>query len=292
MKMFLTNKDIFEIYISLACPSSSADRNIKSKIIKYLKYILIGYLFKRKLVKENLNKLNKFQETEKEYPNLKLVIYTVISGKYDIINRPIYIDDNIDYYVFTDHEIPKNSPWKRITFKDINISNYSPLEQARYVKTHPHIFFPQYDYSMFIDGNIQTTCDVKPLFYSLHENNKTIAIHKHQCRDCIYDEAKIIFAHGRAKFFDILKQMRYYKKGGFPKHYGLFETNILIRKHNDIKCKKIMEDWWKEINTFTKRDQLSFTYVLWKNGLQKDYILSLGNNSRKNPYFIVKSHNK
>ena len=44
------------------------------------------------------------------------------------------------------------------------------------------------------------------------------------------------------------------------------------------------------MNTWTKRDQLSFTYSLWKNGKNSDYILSLGNNSRRNPFFIVDSH--
>lgn len=289
-KMQLSNDDIFELYFSLLSQHESKQLSIKKKLVPLMKFIITGYIFKRKEHNKEINKYNEFEETKNSYSNLKLTVYTVVSGKYDIINRPIFKDDKIDYYIFTDQELPKNSPWKRITFKEANIDNLTPLEQARYVKTHPHLFFADYDYSMFIDGNIQITCDIKPLFYSLHEKNKTIAIHEHQCRDCIYDEAKAIYILGKAKFFDIHKQISNYKKALFPEHYGLFETNVLIRKHNDSICMKIMEDWWNQIEMFTKRDQLSFTYVLWKNNLTKDYIFSLGNNSRKNPYFIVKNH--
>ena len=29
-----------------------------------------------------------------------------------------------------------------------------------------------------------------------------------------------------------------------------------------------MEDWWKEIEKYSNRDQVSLPYVLWKNGYQ------------------------
>ena len=116
-------------------------------------------------------------------------------------------------------------------------------------------------------------------------------MHNHQVRDCIYDEAKAIFASGKAKFTDIRKQVNHYKKDGFPKKYGLFENNIIIRKHNKRECILVMDKWWEEFYRFeTRRDQLSFMYALWKNGYTKDFIMSLGNNSRRNPYFIVGGH--
>ena len=33
-----------------------------------------------------------------------------------------------------------------------------------------------------------------------------------------------------------------------------------------------MNDWWDELNTQTKRDQLSLAYVLWKNGEKFEYM--------------------
>ena len=235
-------------------------------------------------------KLNKFTETKKTYDNIKIAIYTVSTGKYDDIKEPIYVDDNnIDYFVFTEQEIKSTSVWNKLNIPT-NIKEFPSLDQARYLKTHPHLFFKDYDYSIFIDGNIRITCDIKPLIYTMIDQKRNIAIHKHQVRNCIYQEAKAIYAAGKANKKILNNQMKKYRKDGFPDKFGLFETNVLIRKHNDKECIKIMDDWWSEMCQWTKRDQLSFTYSLWKNKKNCNYIMSLGNNSRRNPYFIVDSH--
>jgi len=44
------------------------------------------------------------------------------------------------------------------------------------------------------------------------------------------------------------------------------KNSIIFRKHNSDNIIKLMNDWWEELNTQTKRDQLSLAYVLWKNG--------------------------
>ena len=281
--MNLSNKNIFDLYIALLEVNNKKKVHFSKKIRSLIIYILTGYIIKRYRNRNKINELNNFKETSKKYENTKLVIYTVVSGKYDIINEPIFCDENIDYYVFTDQNVSKTSVWKKISFTDINIEHLSPLEQAWYVKTHPHKFFKDYDCSMFIDGNIKLTCDVKPLFYSLLDSGKNMAVHRHQCRDCVYEEGIVVITSGRVKFNDVYKQIKYYKKEKFPKHFGLFETNVLIRNHNNPLCIQVMEDWWKQIKKFSKRDQLSFTYVLWKQKLTSNDVLSLGNNSRRNP---------
>lgn len=285
------NDIVFEVYKGVL--EMDYTKNIRNsiweKFKKLVRYILSGYIFEYKNARKEMEKLNIFQPTNDTYNNVKFVIYTVSTGKYDNIKEPIYIDNNIDYFVFTEQNINDNSIWKKKEIPEF-LKKMPALDQARYIKTHPHEFFAEYDYSMFIDGNIRITCDIKPLFYTLINSKRTIAIHKHQVRNCIYDEAKAIYVAGKATRKMLTSQMKKYKKDGFPSNYGLFETNIVIRKHNDPECKKIMDDWWNEMSIWTKRDQLSFTYSLWKNGKLAEYVISLGNNSRRNPYFIVDSH--
>jgi hypothetical protein len=60
-------------------------------------------------------------------------------------------------------------------------------------------------------------------------------------------------------------QMDRYKEEGFPSEYGLLQSNILIRKHNEDDCIRLMEAWFNELKDNSHRDQLSFNYVLWKN---------------------------
>ena len=51
-----------------------------------------------------------------------------------------------------------------------------------------------------------------------------------------------------------------------PKYYGLAEDNLIFRKHCD-KTAKLMDEWWYMVENYSKRDQLSFMYILWKNGI-------------------------
>ena len=47
---------------------------------------------------------NEFEPTDKTFPDAKIAVYTVITGGYDNLKSPIYVDDALDYYVVTDTE--------------------------------------------------------------------------------------------------------------------------------------------------------------------------------------------
>jgi hypothetical protein len=118
---------------------------------------------------------------------------------------------------------------------------------------------------MYVDANIKilnNPFDLANKYLIKHD----FVMPKHFARDCVYDEAKACVILGKTKYAETKEQMNSYKEQGFPKNFGLGENNILFRKHNNEKVIKIMTDWWEELNTQTKRDQLSFAYVLWKNG--------------------------
>ena len=62
-----------------------------------------------------------------------------------------------------------------------------------------------------------------------------------------------------------------------------------IRENNDLDIIKTMEDWWTEIKYNSRRDQLSFNYVTWKNNFKFSY---LEGDSRKNEYFLQTGKHK
>ena len=223
----------------------------------------------------------------------RLVIYTVMFGKYDVLCEPIFITEKCDYYIITDQEVPMDSVWKKYplkrSYKDL-LNKYGNLELARYFKTHPHELFKDYKYSMFIDANVQIVADMRPVFSKLGTN--FIAIHLQPGRDCIYQEANAVIALNKGNKREVKRQIENYKNEKFPKHFGLFQTNIMIREHNTKQCIELMEKWWSEIKNHTKRDQLSFTYCLWKMGYNMDNVSILGSNSMENPRFWIKCHKK
>ena len=98
-------------------------------------------------------------------------------------------------------------------------------------------------------------------------------------RKCIYEEAKFIKwlgdNHPRKHYKDDLNvinsQVERYRNDGYPENNGQARNTILIRRHNSDII-DTMEDWWKEVKYGSKRDQLSFPYVAWKNKLNFNFI--------------------
>lgn len=223
-------------------------------------------------------------------PDERIAVYTVLFGNYDALKNPLFVSEQCDYFVLTNQDIKDQSVWKKYDLSnfDEETKNFSNLEKARYFKLHPHVLFPEYKYSIFIDANIQTVTDLVPIVEQLGDN--FIGIHSQPGRDCVYQEATEILVIKKAPKDQVMPQIKAYKKEGFPEHYGLFRTCVVVREHMNPQCIRLMDLWWENINKYSKRDQLSFTYCLWRMGLDKSAVSNLGYDARTNPRFIESMH--
>lgn len=248
---------------------------------------------------DNWRGLNDFVPTARTFPETRIAVYTVITGGYDNFRLPLYVDDTLDYYVVTDSPAEISNSCKGVgggggTVIPVpeKLKGFSSVKQQRYLKLHhDEILPPKYNYTVYIDGSLRITCDIKPLMYSLIEDGRSVAIHEHSVRDCIYDEAQACYIYRRLEWHEIREQLSAYRSEGMPEHYGLPETPVLIRKSNDPELQGIMHEWWQQIERYTHRDQLSLPYILWKSGKGMEYIFSLGRNVWRNPYFLYHAHN-
>lgn len=189
---------------------------------------------------------------------MKKVIYTCITGEYDnLFIQPAI--EGYDYICFTNQSL-KSSIWEIRPLPE-GIDSFSTVKQQRYVKLHAHELLPEYDYSIWIDANVAVLSDPTPLI----DENYVIEIPQHPDRNCIYDEKRICLMIGKDTEANMGPQMQRYRLEGFPKNYGLVQSSIMFRKHNDESCIRLMNTWWAEIEKGSHRDQLSFNYALWKN---------------------------
>ncbi|SIQ39251.1 glycosyltransferase domain-containing protein [Maribacter ulvicola] len=221
----------------------------------------------------------------------KIVVYTGAFGEnYGLI--PQKKVKGIDFFCFTDDPNKIKSPWKPIELiKDDDDEG----RKNRHPKILPHLYFKDYDISIYIDNNFLIIGDIYKLLNELKGFKMAIFDHN-QCddkRDCIYDEFDALLKLGRerGKYKDapeiMQKQIDFLKKENYPKNNGLISAGVLIRKHNDKEVIKVMEDWWQILSTMSKRDQLSFDYVAWKNNFKPTIIP--GDLRRGNPYFYFLS---
>ena len=236
---------------------------------------------------------NDFKANEPNYfLNDRIAVYTVVFGNVDNILEPYCCPDNIDYYLITDQDIDlSHSKWKRVDISAFgnDLKKMTNVQKNRFFKMKPYLVFPDYKYSIYIDGNIQIITDLTE-YINCISSECGLAAHFHSCRDCVYEESKaIIFAKKETKE-NMQAHLEHLEKSGFPRKYGMLECNVLAREHNDF-CKKIMEEWFSEFMSYSKRDQISLPFVLYNNHISITKVATLGANVHENPSFRVLTHN-
>lgn len=206
--------------------------------------------------------------------NDKVAVYTCIAGDYDELLEMSSSESDADYFCFSDRQFAHSGSWKLLP---LPVAHGDSVLDSRFVKMHPHVLFPEYSCSIYVDGNVRVRGKVSALARSALREG-VLAIYAHPFRDCIYDEAKECAALGYDWFWRIRDQMNQYAAAGFPLRYGLFEANILFRKHHDPALVRLMEMWWKEFRCGVPRDQLSLPFLLWKHNFPS---VSLGENDAR-----------
>lgn len=205
---------------------------------------------------------------------MKKVIYTCITGGYDNLLQPLVIDETFDYICFTDSpKVHQDGIWRIEKLPDMLIGN---VKASRYPKMNPHKLLQDYDYSVYIDANI--VIQQRSFYESINrciEKNLILAGIKHPKMNCLYDEYFNVYKQRKETDLKLLyKEYRLIKKSGFPSNYGMYEANIILRSHNDQLVKQQCDDWWSMYLSYTKRDQLSYSYTLWKNKIDFKYLMN------------------
>jgi len=210
------------------------------------------------------------------------VVYTAIFGDKDEL-QTIAKSANCDYVLFTDNPKLRSNDFEIVLCP----TRYQdPTRNARFYKILSHVIFPEYEYSLWIDGSIAiNTISIENLFDQYLENHD-IAQHSHFARQCIYDEAVVCCRLNKDDPLVIRKQMLNYRTQGYPAGNGLTETTIIFRRHTP-EIAKLNEDWWQEIASYSRRDQLSFNYAAWKNNIDYFIIDGAAGLNKMNGFKIV-----
>lgn len=147
-----------------------------------------------------------------------------------------------------------------------------PKMQSNLYFSMPHKFIDSF-YSIRLSGFVYLK---KPKDVIVREllGDADMAVFKHYKRNCIYDEAEMLIKminHKDTKNvkdrFDseevIRNVVERYKKEGYPENNGLCELGFLVRRNTE-DVKKFNEAWFAELCTGSKREQMSFNYILSK----------------------------
>ena len=219
----------------------------------------------------------------------RYVIYSAMVGAYDDILQPKVVDERFDYILFSnDIKEARVGIW---VVRPIAYHNDDNTRICRYVKTHPEEMVPGYEVSIWMDSNVQILTNY---FYKrvieLDEQNVLFSSMWHPNRDCIYAEAFTVVKM-RVEYEDVVADWCHkLQKEKYPRHNGLCETDVMFRKHNGCLTAETDVLWWQCIERYSRRDQLSFNYALWKKGIPCHYFLGKGLNVRNTEHFQLIVH--
>ncbi|HWP58333.1 MAG TPA: glycosyltransferase domain-containing protein [Candidatus Acidoferrales bacterium] len=197
----------------------------------------------------------------------RLIVYTTIFGPYDHLKGHPF--GAVKSLCFTDQPDETASGWEVIREERRFNSLDEQIREARRYKLLPHKVLPPHDVSIWIDASMRLVADPATMVSFLEDCG--IATFQYPDtygrRECLYQEAAACIANKKDDARVIRRQMAKYRRIGYPDNNGLVETTILVRR-NTPEVNAFNEEWWRELSSGSRRDQLSLNFVAWKLGIK------------------------
>lgn len=199
----------------------------------------------------------------------KIVVYTCITNSYDWLLPPLSSPMNVDYVCYSDSHKLNNGGWEVREVPETLRSLPANLVN-RHFKIFPHEFFSDYDWSIYVDGNLRILNDLSDIVDEMSREGDLVGCPGHPERSTILEEVPVCKSLGKFSETDLQLidgQINKYLADGMPEDQPLTENNFIVRKHSDPRVQELMGLWWEHIERYTKRDQISFPYVVWRSGV-------------------------
>ena len=201
----------------------------------------------------------------------KICVYTCIVGEYDNLKEIEYIDENIDYILFTDKKNIKSNTWKVVYIE--NDENLPKVILARKIKIlgHPSIN-NKYDVLMWIDGSVKFNTKMGKFLEQFLTDSDVFVGFKHGERKNIEEECYACVKMRKETKNNVINLLNFYKKQNYKFDNGLIESAVYIKRPKDKTVKETLNIWYNMVISYSKRDQLSFNYAIYKTGLKVKWI--------------------
>jgi hypothetical protein len=222
---------------------------------------------------------------------MKIAVCTAIFGGMDTPKPFPEQSVPCDFFCFTE----ANSP--------VPLPNLPDRLKAKYYKLQMHRILPDYDFFVWIDGNIEVKSPdfVKTMVDSAGVG---ISIQRHHERQTIKEEIDFILASDniylttRYGAQPLKQEYEWYLAGGMPENTPLYSCNIFGYKHitrsHGLDTTDFFDKWWSTVLEWSWFDQSAFSYLVWlllRYGPVKANTVSLGP-MFDNPFFTLHPHNK
>lgn len=240
---------------------------------------------------------------------LKCAVFTFIFGDYDTLKQPTIINRDWDHFVYTDQEPdtlvnPSTGldPWQPLQpllnlMGTPTADNRKKQAVAHMIEGHLQLG-REYDITVSIGAQIQINCDLDEYLMRFRPDARLLLI-RHPDRACLFDEAEACVLLAKDKAERVGKQRLRYTQAGHPPGWGLFATGVMAVNHRNPPrnerlhwWRDMFQDWWREVERGSCRDQIALPYVL-RNYAPAEGFCEVGWGQMfnpPNPPFIIHPH--
>lgn len=205
---------------------------------------------------------------------MTLTLYSAHYGTADPLNREVFGGfDSCRRVLFTDH--PGTSlPGVEVILDPLD--GLDPARASRRAKLMPHRYFPDAEWSIWIDNKSRLKVDPLQVLAAVRSQSEAgFFAFPHFRRDCVYQEGQTVAELGLDDHRIVRARMAQYRAEGMPEHSGLIEGHFMVRRHHDPALVRFGDRWFEHVLRFSRRDQISFPYLVWKLGLPYEKITAL-----------------
>lgn len=199
----------------------------------------------------------------------KICVYTCITGDYDKINEIKKKEKGIDYYLFTNNKKIKSDTWKVEYIEDDKLSN---VLLARKTKIMGNDIVNKYDIALWMDAAVEFKKSINDFIKKYFKSDDVFSCFKHGIRNSILEEMNACLRFRKEDYSKIDKIKSFYEKENYKYDNGLIESTVYIKRPKDKKVIDTMKIWFDMVSNYTKRDQLSFNYAIYKTNLKVKWI--------------------
>ncbi|MCL6699248.1 glycosyltransferase [Sphingomonas sp. NSE70-1] len=210
---------------------------------------------------------------------------TAIAGRYDTPKWHEHLLPNADYLLFSD--VLQSHPLHDV--RPFPYFNVDPTRMARFIKTHPHSFAPDYKVVIWVDGNMVIRGDLGEEIETFIQSGCPIGAIPHPLRSSIYDEGEACTKRAKDEPELIDRQLDRYRRQGFESQF-LIESGFMMYRLDHPQLPGLLSRWWGEIERGSRRDQLSLPFVIEQSGAEWHRITELGTSVRNHPKLVLVPH--
>lgn len=194
------------------------------------------------------------------YKQAKIAVVTAIFGEYDAL---MPVDHkwtiNTDFFVFSDRKFRSLGGWQQL---HTPYHHPDPRRKARFIKLNLPLFFEDYDWVIWVDGNVLICSDPQDIVKKVMSEDTDFSTYYHPLRDSIIAEAAACAQRRKEDPKELAQHLSRIHIADYRSTKGLFETMVMVLRPASPSVKSMFAKWWGLLSKGSKRDQLSLPIAM------------------------------